>query len=386
MLPRRNRNVRVGHLLLHRITSVSQLLGRRRGVRRIVILGNDSDARSLTERLSDWYLTCAPNQSDILIETTPTLRFSDIVGSRRLCLLTASAPVGGRTVLAALMNRLRIADEERFSSAASIQLARLAHYDLQSREILRNASALETTRLRSLSARLPRTPVAQVFGTGPSLDRVVDCQVRDEAFRIACNSAVASTSILEVIRPHGFVFGDPAFHFGPSSYALRFREELDAWLLADPERWALVPREFAPLLIGLEASSQIYSVRLTALWKLFGLPKSVNDRFPRTGNILTQSLLPLAGCTSEHVEVFGCDGREPKDNGFWQLSSSNLAEKYSSVQQAHPGFFDRVSYTDYYELHCRRLEVIVSSLERRSMTVCSRTPSFIPALSRRLCV
>lgn len=382
---RRNRNVRASNLLLHRVTSMWQLLGRRRPLRRITIIGERDSTAEVERRLSEWYLKSVRDQDLVVIDTQPRVKLRNLRRSRSLFLLTATAPIDAATFAAAIVNKLRIADDERFSSAAPTQLARLAQFDMQPRRQLRDGSNHEQLRVTMLSARIERRAVAQVFGTGPSLDRVAESQVRHDALRITCNSAVANSAVMEVVKPHGIVFGDPVFHFGPSSYAHIFREELNSWLSLDHSRWAVIPREFHSLLGDLDAKNQIFSVRVTALWPLIGLPRSATGRFPRTGNILTHLLLPLAASYSDRIEVFGCDGRDPGDGGFWQLASSRLSTSYTSVQESHPGFFHGVSYVDYYELHCRRLENIVSRLERAGKAVCSASPSFIPALARRTC-
>ena len=66
---------------------------------------------------------------------------------------------------------------------------------------------------------------ALIIASGPSSTHWTQ-QTKDEHFVIVCNSVIKNTDLMEHFQPKALVFGDPIFHFGPSSYAANFRAQL----------------------------------------------------------------------------------------------------------------------------------------------------------------
>lgn len=223
---------------------------------------------------------------------------------------------------------------------------------------------------------------AFVMGTGPSAALVDPAAVTAEV-RILCNSAVRNVDLLTRLRPTHVVFADPVFHFGPSSYAAAFRDDLRA-ALAHGDFQVVVPEHSASLLLAHlpEVGDRLLALPTGGDWNI---PSPADPRVRDSGNILTLFLLPLAFALADHVDVAGCDGRQPVENYFWK---HNPGTQYSQqlmddVFEAHPGFFRHRSYTDYYDRHTAQLEELIRIGEARGKTVRGTTPSWIPALSSR---
>ena len=66
---------------------------------------------------------------------------------------------------------------------------------------------------------------ALIIASGPSSSHWAQ-QSKEERFVIVCNSVIKNTDLMRHFQPQALVFGDPIFHFGPSSYAANFRDQL----------------------------------------------------------------------------------------------------------------------------------------------------------------
>lgn len=226
---------------------------------------------------------------------------------------------------------------------------------------------------------------AFVMATGPTARLVEPAAVSAEV-RIVCNSVVRDRDLLRALKPNVICFIDPVFHYGPSRYAAAFRSDLlkavdetDA-LLVTFDLWAGLLRAHHPEL----------AERIVVLRPLKGKPAwqwPTPDRMTirMTGNVLTDAMLPIAFALSDHVEIAGCDGRDPNDNYFWRHNARTQYsdELMTSAFDAHPAFFRDRDYADYYQGHCQRLEGLLAAGERAGKHAIGVTPSHIPALRRR---
>lgn len=244
------------------------------------------------------------------------------------------------------------------------------------------SSTTATERLFSLGGH---GTSALVLATGPSA-RMVDPEAVSADVRISCNSVVRDLDLLRALRPNVICFIDPVFHYGPSRYAAAFRRDLlraatetDA-LLVTSELWAGLLLAHHPELTD----------RLVMLRALKGKPAwhwPTPDRMTvrMVGNVLTQSMLPIAFALSDRVEIAGCDGRSSHESYYWR---HNARTQYSddlmrSSFDAHPAFFRDQDYADYYDGHCQALEELLAAGEAAGKQVVGVTPSHIPALRRR---
>lgn len=223
-----------------------------------------------------------------------------------------------------------------------------------------------------------------VFGTGPSLQDAYNFDFSD-GLRIVCNSIVKNRTLLEHIKPHIIVAGDPLFHFGCSEYAEKFRTDLtEAINKYDCEF-------FYPFFYSTLFES--HYPELTA--RSYPIPQKLMDKFnldlsngfvvKGTDNILTLLMLPLAATLANEIYILGTDGRNPDENYFWKHNpqSQYNDDLMNGVKACHPGFFDHVVYEDYYEQHCDNLEQLLAEGEALDKKVYSMTNTFIPALLKR---
>jgi hypothetical protein len=245
-----------------------------------------------------------------------------------------------------------------------------------------HATAVANERLFALGGR---GTSAFVMATGPTARLVEPASVSAEV-RIVCNSVVRDHDLLRSLKPNVICFIDPVFHYGPSRYAAAFRRDLlkavnetDA-LLVTFDHWAGLLRVHHP-----ELADRIVVLRPLKGRPAWQWPTPDQMTIRMTGNVLTDAMLPIAFAVSDHVEIAGCDGRDPSDNYFWRHNARTQYsdELMASAFDAHPAFFRDRDYADYYEGHCQRLEALLAAGERAGKRVIGVTPSHIPALRRR---
>jgi glycosyltransferase involved in cell wall biosynthesis len=248
-------------------------------------------------------------------------------------------------------------------------------------------SGLAVERSRSTFNRFAKTvksKKAYVFGTGPSLDTVLDHDFSDGDV-YAANSIIKNRELLRRIRPKALVAADPIFHSGCSAYAAEFRrqlvevlDEFDFFFFV-PERdyhiyTSCLPQRHHDCLLCIPFNDNApYNIALDTAFYVNG-----------TGNILTLFLLPLAASFHEEVHVVACDGRPRSENQyFWSHDpSAQFGSLMQSAKAVHPAFF-AIDYDDYYDEHLRTLENAVNVIERAGKKVSSLTPSHIPILAAR---
>lgn len=228
---------------------------------------------------------------------------------------------------------------------------------------------------------------ACLFLTGPSLEAGLSRPLPANSLRIICNSLVKNDAFLEKIQPNLLVFADPAFHFGISRYAAVFRDQALKALARYPGCMCIVPERYIPLLLGH------FSQELSG--RLIGMPEEMEGdfNFPdpgqfwvrNTANILTHLMLPIASSLAPEIRIFGADGRQPRDAGFWQHNpAAQFGGLIETIYQAHPSLERDQDIEEYYAVHCAVVERMIQKGEQEAgRRYFSETPSFIPALSSR---
>ena len=228
--------------------------------------------------------------------------------------------------------------------------------------------------------------IACLFLTGPSLEAGLSRPLPQNSLRIICNSLVKNQGFLEKIQPNLLVFADPAFHFGISRYAAAFRDSALRALSRYPGCMCLGPERYLPLLLG--HFSQLAG-------RLIGIPEEGQGdfNFPNpgrfwvrsTGNILTHLMLPIASALAPEIHIFGADGRQPQDAGYWQHNpAAQFSGLLATIYQAHPSLERDQDIEAYYAAHCALVEQMIQKGEQEAgRRYFSETASFIPALSRR---
>jgi len=236
-------------------------------------------------------------------------------------------------------------------------------------------------------ARLRRQgATAFVLATGPSAKLIDPVEAREQAeIRITCNSAVRDRDLLAALQPQVIAFGDPVFHFGPSRYAAAFRSDLRRAIDETDALFATTTAFSRPLLAHMPEIAE----RLIALpmepggtWRW---PSLEDPSIRQSGNVLTNLMLPIAFMLADHVEIAGCDGRNPDEDYFWKHNPSTqyADDLMQTAFDSHIAFFKYRVYEDYYEEHCAQLEEFLSIAEAAGKSAAGTTPSHIEALRRR---
>jgi hypothetical protein len=287
--------------------------------------------------------------------------------------------------------------------SAAIGFARPATASIVGTQVFAGADGLGYLRVRSRFAppvststdgwppadlNIPEAGWAVLAATGPSASDFAYERCAAADIRVVCNSAVRNAALLDQLQPNIVCFSDPVFHFGPSCYARRFRDDLELALERLPQMVAAIPEHYRELLLANYPRLEERVVGFTLKRQPVAVParrQAAPTR--RTGNVLTQHMLPVAlQFAPSRISLIGCDGRKPAESYFWEHGSTvqYADDLMQSVSDAHPSFFRDVSYTDYYERHCREVAAWVALAEDQGAQVDTLTPSYIPALAHRL--
>jgi hypothetical protein len=303
------------------------------------------------------------------------------------CVLVWEAGSLQQAQIQPLLDRVLVVDPHFYLDVEAANYARLRYLvsSQSKQEAWREASRRLFT---EWFARYSGIETACLFLTGPSLEAGLSHPLPDNSLRIICNSLVKNKPLLEKIQPDLLVFADPAFHYGISKYAAAFREQALETLAAHPDCICIVPENYLPLLLGH------FSIELTG--RLIGMPVAMGQdfNFPdparfwvrATENILTHLMLPIASAVAQEIHIFGADGRQKKDAGFWQHNpAAQFSGLIATVYQAHPSLERDRDIEAYYAVHCKTVEQLIQQGERQAgRRYIAETPSFIPALHNRI--
>jgi hypothetical protein len=237
-------------------------------------------------------------------------------------------------------------------------------------------------RFEAYRRALPKRRKAYLLCTGPSLSRFAEFDFSD-GYVIACNSVVSNDRLMDHAKPDFIVASDPIFHFGPSIYAEKFRQDLAAaatrfpFLFLTLNSYHHILRHH--LAMDRERVCEV-PLRLDTEARALHTDWSV----PQTANIMTMFMLPLARALADEIHIIGADGREPGETYFWKHDpASQLTDKMQAIKACHPAFFAKRDYVDYYDRHCAIVKDQVASIESAGGRVYTLTPSHIPALRDR---
>jgi hypothetical protein len=225
---------------------------------------------------------------------------------------------------------------------------------------------------------------ALVLGTGPSAGDI-EGDHTTWTYRIVCNSAIRDKDLMERLRPTHISFGDPVFHFGPSAYAGEFRRDLRE-VAEKYDSILVVPGYCAGLIAANLPWTRGRMLPLDLESKSWHAPTMDALEVRRTGNVLTQQMVPLGIAIASKVDIGGADGRKPDEKYFWTHSPSHQYSDtlMNSVFDAHPAFFRDTDYADYYAEHCAAMDDLISYGETRGCRFTTVTNSYIPALASRM--
>jgi hypothetical protein len=227
--------------------------------------------------------------------------------------------------------------------------------------------------------------VAYCFTTGPSFDRYKEFNYEENSFKVVCNSAIKNDDFLKYIGgPSLIVFADPVFHFSTCEYSAAFRDKL-LEVVTEYKCFVMVPQRYLCLLAYHYSEIKSFLIGMPTVKEELCFPTDKKFCVKGTANILTLLMVPVASSLANNVYIIGSDGRKPDEKYFWQHSkSAQYHGEMDSAFYCHPSFFrDRV-YTSYYKNHCDLLEKMFSYGEKNGKKYFSLTPSYIPALERRM--
>jgi len=277
------------------------------------------------------------------------------------------------------VERVEIIDKEFYSTASC------SGWITGTADLRKSPPGISRENFRRLEEKVSNYNNSFVFATGPSLEEAYSFDFPDNSLKVICNSIVRNEELLDHIDPDVLVFADPVFHFGPSRYAHKFRQDA-AEVLRHYDCVSAVTAPKRGLLAGhypdiAEQVIELESVR--------------NDlpRFPThrsldvmgTANIMTLLMLPIASSLTDRIQIIGADGREEDESYFWE--HSDIAQYDDDMMKtaidSHPSFFRDRIYTDYYDQHIQTLEKMIAYGERQGLEYISLTESYIECLQNR---
>jgi hypothetical protein len=178
-----------------------------------------------------------------------------------------------------------------------------------------------------------------VFGTGPSLEKARERSWLD-GVSIVCNTIVRDSQLWHHIEPDFIVAGDAIYHFGFTSYAQAFRNDLKT-RLGESRTLFVYPAQFHSIIRTEFVGYERQLVPIPIGWKYkVDIDLTKDFHLPNLGNVLGLLLLPLACTVSKNTYLWGFDGRAPGDTLFWKNSSKqSYPEFQEELQKSHPMFF-----------------------------------------------
>jgi hypothetical protein len=201
-----------------------------------------------------------------------------------------------------------------------------------------------------------------LIGSGPNSKQLLE---KDNTFSdvMVCNSVIKDSNFMKKYKPKYVVFGDPAWHSGPSKYVQEFKKTLAQTIdeynstIITVERDAHIIKEYMP---------ENYHKNFIFIPNVKTDTKSnLNYNFRKnffvagTNNILTLLMLPVSFYLYKNIFFAGFDGNPDKEKTyFWKHNPSlQFGNEFTSMEQTHPHIFDRgnMDYGFIYESHLDKL-------------------------------
>jgi len=279
-------------------------------------------------------------------------------------------------------HKLEIIDKEYFSDKEAETLRRL-YFSILSTEEKNRLLNISKENFQTMKEKNRGKKKAYCFTTGPSFDQYREFDFERDSFKVICNSIAKNDAFLSYINGADLIlFADPVFHFGPSSYAEQFRQDI-LKLVDKYDTYVLIPNHNMPLLLAHYPQLEKKLIGMPTK-KDFNFPSNENFFVKGSANILTLFMLPIASSISKTIGILGADGRKDNEKYFWKHSSSaQYDDKMESVFNSHPSFFRDRDYKDYYLEHCNFLRQLINYGESKGKIYYSMTPSHIPILKER---
>lgn len=226
-----------------------------------------------------------------------------------------------------------------------------------------------------------------VFCSGPSISEFTDDFTKyegiDKEFNVICNSMVKDKELLKVIKPSLLAFTDLNYYLSPTAYCRQFfADVVEGW--CKYHFYIAVYEREVPLLLRHYPMFQGYVIGIANNAKAIRFPSEEGLFVKRAGNIMTETMLPLASELCDEVGIFGSTGRVEGEIFYWQHNDrTQYKELMQSIFDAYPSLFRDMGYADYYERHCWNIENLLAYGEAKGKKYYNFTTSFIPALKER---
>ena len=224
------------------------------------------------------------------------------------------------------------------------------------------------------------------FGNGPSLAKVIERKFDPgPTLRAVCNSTITDEAALAHLAPELLFCGDPVQHCGVSLYAGRFRADM-ARTMDDPSRVLITQLGYVPYfreVVAPEARDRIIGIGNDRR-PTFNIDLTQEYLTAATANIFTMLVLPVAFTIAKQVEIYGCDGMPfaAATKPWSHANEDDYMGKMSVTHRVHGAFWQR-NYEEEFWSYCRDMEDILTAAETKGLHVANRSPSFVPALSKR---
>ncbi len=226
-----------------------------------------------------------------------------------------------------------------------------------------------------------------VFCSGPSISEYLNDFKKykgiDKEFNVICNSMVKDKEMLNVIKPSLLAFTDLNYYLSPTAYCRQFLADVvDGW--HKYHFYIAVYEREVPLLLRHYPIFEGYVMGIANNAGAICFPGEEGLSVKRAGNILTETMLPVASSLCDEVGIFGSTGRVEGETFYWKHNDrTQYKELMQSIFDTYPSLFRDMGYADYYERHCQNVQNLLAYGEAKGKKYYNFTTSFIPALKER---
>jgi hypothetical protein len=250
-----------------------------------------------------------------------------------------------------------------------------------------SSSSRFVTELKSIRETHPEK--ASLYGNGPGLLQALDWP-RPEGLRIGCNAMVAHSQLLDHLRPQWICAVDPASHYGPSSYAHRFREDLER-----------ANKDFGiKALFRLEQSFHIFQHYPSYSNWIYPLPSNLEIPFStekmeqwiqqpsmlRCFGVMPSIMMPFALSLTKKIELIGVDGQSPEicAKSSWAYAEGVHYQKWiDSRIQCHPSTKNPIAGKGYQWIDAAMTQLVEWARSSEGIQIQALTPSHLTCFKKQ---
>lgn len=280
------------------------------------------------------------------------------------------------------LDKLYIVDPNYFLVIEARNYARLVR-DTTPKHVMDELEKMAKDNFLRMVKESSKYKKAYAFGTGPSITKALDFDFSD-GFRIVANTVISDKRISNHIKPHALVFGDFVYHIGPSAYASQFMVQMKEAL--ESGMYGVIRTDILPFMVSRFPE---FKKKLVSIPVINFAPPNIPDEekyfVKLSNNSLVTYMIPICSAIADQIYMLGCDGRDPKDKGFWShAKTTHFDDKLAALRQTHPSVFRDTDFVDFYMANARNTEEIISHGENKGKKYRTLAPSFFPALAKRL--